>query len=88
MRLHYAFSFHTIDHAAAAAGDVDPTLALMGSQGWEIRGIACLDDGTITVALQRPLGEDVPLPDAPALSAKLAEPLAFPRSDELECEQA
>ena len=86
MRLRYAFSFHTIDAAVAATGDVDPTLALLGSQGWEIRGIACLSDGTMTVALQRPLDEETPLPDAPALSARLAEPLAFPTGDELERE--
>ena len=78
MRERFVFSFHTIDAASASLGDVDPTLALLGSQGWEIRGLTCMRDGTLTVALQRPYDEEAPLADAPSLSAALAEPLAAP----------
>ena len=78
MRERFVFSFHTIDAGSAALGDVDPTLALLGSQGWEIRGVTCMKDGTLTVALQRPYDEEAPLADAPALSAALAEPLTAP----------
>jgi hypothetical protein len=86
MRSRFEFAFHTIPEPAAADGDVDPTLALMGAQGWEIRGVACLRDGVLTVALQRPLGEDLPLPDGDTLSAALAAPVTAPRLEELERE--
>jgi hypothetical protein len=84
MRGRFEFSFHTIPEADALAGDVDPTLALLGSQGWEIRAVATLSSGALSVALQRRLDEEISLPDAPALSARLAEPLAAPTLDELE----
>ena len=86
MRGRFEFAFHTIPEPVAAGGDVDPTLALMGAQGWEVRSIACLRDGTLTVALQRPLGEDLPLPDEGTLSAALAAPITAPTLDELERE--
>lgn len=86
MRGRFEFMFHTIAKGEALAGDVDPSLALLGSQGWEIRGVAPLQDGALSVALQRPYDEEVPLPDAPALSARLAEPLLAPTSGEFERE--
>ena len=79
MRGRFEFTFHTISEESAQTGDVDPTLALLGSQGWEIRALTCLRSGTITVALQRPFDEEVPLADASSLSAALAEPLAAPQ---------
>jgi hypothetical protein len=84
MRGHFEFMFHTIAEADALGGDVDPTLALLGSQGWEIRGIATLKNGALSVALQRSHDEQMSLPDAPALSARLAEPLAAPTAEQLE----
>lgn len=88
MRGRFEFTFHTVSAEAAASGDVDPTLALLGAQGWEMRGICALRDGSLSVALQRPLDEETRLPDAPALSASLARPLAAPSREELECEVA
>jgi hypothetical protein len=84
MRGRFEFTFHTIAEAEALTGDVDPTLALLGSQGWEIRGVATLTSGALSVALQRRLDEEISLPDAPALSARLAEPLAAPTAEQLE----
>lgn len=78
MRGHFEFAFHTVSAESAALAEVEPSLALRGSQGWEIRGLATLRDGSVIVALQRPLDEETSLPDAPALSASLAEPLAAP----------
>jgi len=78
MRGHFEFSFHTVSAEAAALADVEPALGLRGSQGWEIRGLTTLRDGSVLVALQRPLDEETALPAAPALSASLAEPLAAP----------
>lgn len=78
MRGQFEFRFHTIAPGDAAAGEVDPTLALMGTQGWEIRGTATLPDGTLSVALQRRLDADAMLPDAPELSAALSQPLPPP----------
>lgn len=86
MRGRFEFTFHTIDEADARTGSVDPSLALLGSQGWEIRAVTALGDGTVTVALQRPYDEEPPLPDAPALSAALAEPLIAPSLEDLERE--
>jgi hypothetical protein len=82
MRSRFEF---TLYHVAAGevAGGVDPTLALMGSQGWEIRGLTRAADGALILALQRPLDEDLPLPDAPTLAASLEEPLTAPGADEL-----
>jgi len=80
MRLRFEFRFHTINQADAGTGEVDPSLALLGSLGWEIRGVTTLGDGVVSVVLQRPCDEDMPLPDAPALSAALAEPLSAPTS--------
>ena len=86
MRGRFEFTFHTIAKADALGGDVDANLALLGSQGWEIRGITALSDGSLSVALQRPYDEEFPLPDAPALSAALAEPLVVPTTEQLERE--
>ncbi len=86
MRGRFEFAFHTIRERDAASGDVDPTLALLGSQGWEIRSAACLRDGSLSVALQRPLGEEPPLPDEGSLSAALAEPISAPTREQLERE--
>jgi hypothetical protein len=86
MRGRFEFTFHTIAKGDALGGDVDPTLALLGSQGWEIRGVTTLSDGALTVALQRPYDDECSLPDAPALSARLAEPLAAPTAEQLERE--
>lgn len=83
MRARYEFSFHTMASEDAKV-HADPTLALMGSFGWEIRGIAAAGGGGYVVALQRPLDEELPLPDAPTLAASLEEPLAMPSSAELE----
>ena len=81
MRGRFEFAFYPLSPEAAALGDVDPALALMGSQGWEIRGVTTLPDGAVLVALQRPLDEETPLPDGPTLSASLATRLTL---DELE----
>jgi hypothetical protein len=86
MRGRFEFTFHTISEADALRGDVDPSLALLGSQGWEIRGVAPLGDGSLSVALQRPYDDEGSLPDAPALSARLAEPLHAPTTEQLERE--
>jgi hypothetical protein len=80
----FEFMFHIMAAEAAEIGDVDPTLALLGTQGWEIRGCSHAPDGKILIALQRACGEETILPDAPALSARLAQPLAAPTPDELE----
>jgi hypothetical protein len=84
----FEFTFHTISEADAQSGDVDPTLALLGSQGWEIRAMTTLGSGLVSVALQRAYDEEHSLPDAPALSARLAERLAAPSAEELESEPA
>ncbi len=76
MRSRFEFTFYTVA-SGEVAGGVDPTLALMGSQGWEIRGLTAMHDGGVTVALQRPLDEEMPLPDGATLAASLDEPLAF-----------
>lgn len=83
MRARYEFSFHTMA-SEDATGHGDASLALMGSFGWEMRGIAPGPGGGYVVALQRPLDEELPLPDAPTLAATLEEPLAMPTSAELE----
>jgi hypothetical protein len=77
MRSRYEFSFYETVKGEPSPS-VDPTLALMGSQGWEIRGVAALGGGTLLVALQRPLDEELPLPDSLTLAASLEEPLAPP----------
>jgi hypothetical protein len=86
MRGRFEFAFHTVPEPMAASGDVDPTLALMGAQGWEIRAVATLRGGGLSVALQRPLGEDLPLPDEGTLSAALAAPMTAPTREEMERE--
>ena len=43
-----------------------------------------MSNGALSVALQRRLDEEPLLPDGPALSARLAEPLTAPTLDELE----
>ncbi len=82
MRARFEFNLYPIS-ARDVTGGIDPTLALMGSQGWEIRGIARSPDGGLIIALQRPLDEELPLPDAPTLAASLEEPLAAPDREEL-----
>lgn len=82
MRMRFEFSLYPLGPRDVAGG-VDPTLALLGAQGWEIRGIAHAPDGGLTLALQRPLDEDVPLPDAPTLAATLDVPLVAPHEAEL-----
>jgi hypothetical protein len=86
MRARFEFTFHTVDRDDAARGEVDPTLALLGSQGWEVRAATTLREGTVMLVLQRPLDEDLPLPDASTLSSALAIPLAAPSVAELERE--
>ncbi len=83
MRSRFEFTFYRIepDHVP---GGIDPTLALMGAQGWEIRGLSSGLDGALTLALQRPLDEDLPLPDGATLAATLEDPLMAPGSAELE----
>jgi hypothetical protein len=83
MRGAFEFTFHTVKAELAALAEGDPTLSLLGAQGWEMRGLTALPDGSVLVGLQRPLDEEPPLPDAPALSAALAEPLTA-SLDELE----
>lgn len=82
MRGGFDFTFHTLAPNLAALAEGDATLALLGAQGWEMRGITTLADGSVLVALQRPLDERTPLPDAPTLSAALTEPLTAPATDE------
>ncbi len=84
MRTRFEFSFHRVSPDDAARAEVDPTLALLGSQGWEIRAAAPRDDGSVLVALQRTLDEEHPLADAASLSSALAEPLVPPSLGELE----
>ena len=82
MRGRFDFTFHTLTPHAAALAEGDPTLAFLGAQGWEIRGVTTLLDGSVLVALQRPLDESLPLPDPSALSAALVEPLCAPSREE------
>ncbi len=77
MRTRFEFNLYPIAPRDVAGG-VDPTLALMGAQGWEIRGLSPAPDGGLIVALQRPLDEDLPLPDGATLAATLEEPLTAP----------
>ena len=77
MRVCFEFSFHHVA-TLAADGHPDPSLAMLGALGWEIRGIAAVPEGGFLVALQRPLGEEHPLPGADTLAASLEEPLAAP----------
>jgi hypothetical protein len=84
MRGRFEFAFYPLSPEAAVLGNIDPALALLGSQGWEIRGVTTLRDGAVLVALQRPLDEETPLPDASTLSASLAIRLTAPTVDELE----
>jgi hypothetical protein len=86
MRSRFEFTFYTVA-SGEVAGGVDPTLALMGSQGWEIRGLTAMNDGGLTVALQRPLDEEIPLPDGAALAASLDEPLSLPALEAADMER-
>jgi len=85
MRTRFEFSLHTIAAAEVPRG-IDPTLALMGSQGWELRAMTSAADGTLLLGLQRPLDEDLPLADAPTLAATLSEPLIAPTAHDLDAE--
>jgi len=78
MRHSYDFTFHTIKADIAMLAEGDATLALLGAQGWEIRGLTTLHDGTVLVALQRRLDDDTGLPPAPEIAAALSEPLTAP----------
>ncbi|MEA2690051.1 MAG: hypothetical protein QOJ39_2331 [Candidatus Eremiobacteraeota bacterium] len=84
MRGLFEFTFHTIKPDMAALAEGDPTLSFLGAQGWEVRGVTTLLDGSVLVALQRPLDEERPLPDGASLSAALIEPLTAPSLDEIE----
>jgi hypothetical protein len=75
MRSRYEFSLHTIASSDVRSG-VDPALSLLGSQGWEIRGIAAIAGGGLEVALQRSLDDEPTLPDGLTLAASLEEPLS------------
>lgn len=77
MRPRFEFTLYPIA-AQDVAGGVEPSLALLGSLGWEVRGIASDPAGGLVVALQRPMDEEPPLPDAPTLAATLGEPLSVP----------
>jgi hypothetical protein len=77
MRQRFEFTLFPIA-APEVAGGIDPSLALLGSLGWELRGIASDPAGGLVLALQRPLDEELPLPDAPTLAATLVEPLTVP----------
>ena len=77
MRQRFEFTLHSIVSADFADG-IDPSLALLGSLGWELRGIASDSRGGFVLALQRPLDEDLPLPDSATLAATLDEPLTVP----------
>ena len=77
MRQRFEFSLYPIV-AGDVAGGVDPSLALLGSLGWELRGIASDPSGKLVLALQRPLDEELPLPDSATLAATLVEPLSVP----------
>jgi hypothetical protein len=82
MRGRFEFHFH---HTVVAEGHhVDAKLALLGSQGWELRGVAPAASGGFVVALQRPLDEEIPLPEPAAIALTLEEPLAPPGPEELE----
>ena len=85
MRMRFEFSLYTVAAGEVARG-IDPTLALMGSQGWELRAMAELADGSLAIGLQRPLDEELPLPDAPTLAATLNEPLAAPTASDMDAE--
>jgi hypothetical protein len=78
MRSRFEFSFYTVAAREFERG-VDPSLALMGAQGWEIRGLTTTRSGDVAVALQRPLDEEIPLPDSATLAATLDEPFSMPR---------
>jgi len=81
VRGRFEFNLYPITADDAACGSVDTTLALLGAQGWEIRALTSLANGAVLLALQRPLDEETPLPDAGTLSATLAEPLTAPITD-------
>ncbi|HZO95073.1 MAG TPA: hypothetical protein VFB22_15115 [Candidatus Baltobacteraceae bacterium] len=83
MRGRFEFTFHTLAPEPARLAEGDPTLELLGAQGWEMRGLTAMPDGSVLVALQRPLDEAPPLPGAPALSAALVEPLSAPARESL-----
>lgn len=79
MRSHYEFSLYPIAAEDVRDG-VDPTLAMMGSQGWELRGLTSTPEGGIILALQRPFDEEKPLPDPLTLAATLDAPVTPPDS--------
>jgi hypothetical protein len=83
VRGRFEFNLYPITADDAACGSVDKTLALLGAQGWEIRALSLLENGALLLALQRPLDEETPLPDAGTLSATLAEPLTVPPAGDL-----
>jgi hypothetical protein len=76
MRPRFEFVFHEV--AAGRDPSDDPGLLMLGSQGWEIRGVASRVGDGILVALQRPVDEEHPLPERAALAATLESPLVAP----------
>jgi hypothetical protein len=82
MRGRFEFHFHHTD--AAEGKHVDSKLALLGSQGWELCGIAPAPAGGFVVALQRPLDQEIPLAEPAAMALALEEPLVPPGPEELE----
>jgi hypothetical protein len=80
MRSRFEFAFVEVT-AGRDPGD-DPSLAMLGSQGWELRSIALRAAGDLAgnliVALQRPLDEEHPLAESAALAATLESPLHAP----------
>jgi hypothetical protein len=76
MRPRFEFALHTIAASDVRSGGIDPALSLLGSQGWEIRGIAAIAGGELQVALQRALDDVSALPDEMTLAASLEEPLS------------
>ncbi|GAC1396768.1 MAG: hypothetical protein NVS2B8_19710 [Vulcanimicrobiaceae bacterium] len=87
MRPQFEFQLH-LASAVDATGHPDAALALLGSLGWELRGIAAAPGGGYVVALQRTLGEEHPLPDSLTLAASLEEPLAAPSREEMHGEES
>ncbi len=79
MRSRFQFALYTIAATEGVLDPIDPTLSLMGAQGWEIRAMAPGKNGALILALQRPLDEEPPLADSASLTAALEEPLPTPQ---------
>lgn len=83
MRGRFEFQVHLLA-SVEPTGQPGAQLALLGALGWEIRGIAPAAGGGFVVALQRPFGEEHPLPDGATLAASLEEPLSAPMIADME----